>query len=392
MSEQSGMSLISLMVGIFIGLVVSLAVINTASFVEAQRRMSTGGNAALSSAADGLFVLEKTIRQAGLGLMASNGFACPSLNLAYNGTAMSNGGAVYPVSVMDGGNGSDQISIAYLDSLLSAAAPRLLLPQANPDADMLIANMMGIAPGTVLLLQSMSGTEPCTLMQASAVTASSPGATVAHVGGAINTASASYATPVTYQDNDKAAPANAFKWLTYRVNTNPTSPDYLTLEEVDNTTGTVTVVAEDIVAMQIQYGVVPPIGSVTAPADSVITWTDAVDNSALAPPANVNWTAPTAADMLRVRAIRLAIVAKSQDPDHTGTAVCSSTAPNRAATQYPQLVAWSGLPPTGNPLVANSAVDGPTVDLAAVVGANWCHYRYRVVSLMLPLLNVKMGG
>ena len=381
MNKQQGMSLVGLMVGIFVGLLVALAVAGTASFMESQRRMSTGANGAMSNAANGMFLIEKVVRQAGLGLMVPGGFACPGLNLANGGTVRSDGGAVYPVSVVDGGTGPDQITIAYLDTLLSAAPPRLLLPQATADSAFRIANSDGIVSGTLLLLQDASALQPCTLMQVSAVTAAAVGADIVHTGGPTNTASSSFSTPVAYLDNAKAAPANAFRWLTYRVNTSPASPNYLALEEVDNSTGAVTVVAEDVVSMQAQYGLVPPLGSVAAPLDSVISWTDATGA----------WAAPSATDMLRVRAVRLAIVARSQDRDHTAANACSATSANQSATRYRNLVAWTGKAPAVDPSAANPEQDGPTIDLATAAGDNWCHYRYRSVNLMLPLLNVRMG-
>ena len=385
MKNQCGFSLVGLMVGIFVGLLVALAVLGTASFMEAQRRTAGGANTALSSAASGMFVLDKAVRQAGLGMMVPGGFACPALNLAYNGSVRADAATVYPASIVDGGAGSDQLTLAYLDTLLAAAPPRLLLPQSSPDAGFRIASMDGIAAGKLLLLQDASALQPCTLMQASTVTPMSVGADIAHAGGPFNTSGASFAIPVRYLDNSKAAPANAFRWLTYRVNTTPASPNYLSLEELDNVTGSVTVIAEDVVSMQAQYGIV-------APGGGVLSWTDAADNSALAPPDNVNWLAPGAADMLRVRALRIAIVAKSQDADATSANACDAGAPNRSATQYRYLIAWTGRPPTADPLAADPAADGPTIDLAAAAGPKWCHFRYRTVSLMLPLLNVRMGA
>src|SRR5690349_23124101 len=113
--RQRGMSLVELMVGILVGLLVVMAATGSLSFFESQRTTSLSGNAAMNSGMMGGYVLQRDLRNAGVGLLNATQLACTQLNLYYSGATRANGAAVAPVQIVDGGAGPDSISIFFAD-------------------------------------------------------------------------------------------------------------------------------------------------------------------------------------------------------------------------------------------------------------------------------------
>src|SRR5262245_39488247 len=114
--QQSGMSLVELMVGIAVGLLVVIAASGSLSFFEGQRNTSLSGNAAMNSGVMAGYLLQRDLRNAGVGLMNATQLACNKLNVYYGGATKANGQAIAPVLITDGGAGSDSISIFFAAS------------------------------------------------------------------------------------------------------------------------------------------------------------------------------------------------------------------------------------------------------------------------------------
>jgi type IV pilus assembly protein PilW len=113
-----------------------------------------------------------------------------------------------------------------------------------------------------------------------------------------------------------------------------------------------------VVNMQAQYGI-----SAAANSNAVTQWVNA----------SGAWAAPTVADRKRIKAIRIAVVARNENlATATVTTTCSST----TAAAPTGLCAWEG----------SAASPAPAVDLSA--DANWARYRYRVFDSIIPLRNV----
>lgn len=337
LKREQGYTLVSTMVGLTIGLMVAATALGTASFMEAAKRTSMGSNSAMMNGALGLFRVESQAKQAGLGLMYQNNFACARMNVSYDDEVRLDGEALYPVSIVDGGDASDSLSVAYLNSLTGATYARVMLPMTSASSVLKLANAPDVSVGGVLLLQDVSPSNPCTLMGVSGIAATDFGTNVAHVGGAHN--SAEFSTPVLYSEKSRASASSSFVWSTFRVRRN-------TLEEVNNLTGASTVIADGVVGFKAQYGVTD--GAST----TVSSWA----------PATGTYAEPAAADMLRVRAVRIGVVTRSPELD----ARCTTT--NGVFTLWP---------------------DGPTVDVTQE--PNWNCYKYRTFNLVVPLVNVAMG-
>lgn len=119
-----------------------------------------------------------------------------------------------------------------------------------------------------------------------------------------------------------------------------------------------------VVNIQAQYGV-----SAAANSNLVTQWVDASGGT---------WAAPTVTNRNRIKAIRIAIVARNAKVEPNAvTSACSST----TAAAPTGLCAWDAT--SANPSIASPA---PTIDLSA--DTKWQHYRYRVFETIIPLRNV----
>ncbi|MFN3785612.1 MAG: PilW family protein, partial [Thiothrix sp.] len=123
-----------------------------------------------------------------------------------------------------------------------------------------------------------------------------------------------------------------------------------------------TPVASDIVSMQAQYGV-----SAAATSDTITQWVDATGP----------WAAPTLTNRNRIKAVRIAIVARNGQLEKANvTNACSSL----TAAAPAGLCAWEG----------TAASPAPAIDLSN--DANWQRYRYRVFSAIIPLRSMVWSG
>lgn len=337
LKREQGFSLVSTMVGLTIGLMVAATALGTASFMEAAKRTSMGSNSAMMNGAMALFRIESETKQAGLGLMFQNNFACSGMNISYGGQVRADGAPLFPASVLAGDDDSDELSIAYLNSLTGATYAQVMLPMAETDSVLKLSNAPDVAVGGVVLLQDVSLSNPCTLVGVSKLVVTDFGTDVEHTHGALN--GGEFKKPVLYSEKSRASASRSFVWSTFRVRNN-------TLEEVNNITGAATVIADGVVGFKAYYGITD--GSNT----TVSTWVPATDA----------YANPSSADMLRVRAIRLGVVTRAQEMD------------TPCATKTGVFTLWA---------------DGPTVDVTEQ--AKWNCYKYRTYNLVVPLVNVAMG-
>ncbi|MDP3439159.1 MAG: PilW family protein [Azonexus sp.] len=70
-TRQSGLSIIEMMVGLVIGMITVLVVVNSMSFVEGQRRGTNSGLDAVNNATLAAYLIERDVRMAGYGLTSA---------------------------------------------------------------------------------------------------------------------------------------------------------------------------------------------------------------------------------------------------------------------------------------------------------------------------------
>jgi type IV pilus assembly protein PilW len=273
----------------------------------------------------------------------------PITDSALECTAVTFGGTgitgITPVTVAEGVaasgvNASDTITIRYGTSFMGGALTQIT---AMVGSAATVGSNLGCQANDITLISS--GTT-CAMSKATAVSAA----------GAIPIS-------VTLQDTNTAGPGanlgcmGTWNEVTYAVNQ---ATGNLDRTSVVNGVSTTTPSVVGVVNLQAQYGV-----SATANSNQVTQWVDA---------SGATWAAPTVANRNRIKAIRIAVVARNAkiEPDIVTTA-CSST----IAAAPTGLCAWTG----------SVASPAPAVDLSPG-DANWARYRYRVFETIIPLRNV----
>ncbi|MHB1299821.1 MAG: PilW family protein [Burkholderiales bacterium] len=370
---QGGFSLVEILVGLVIGMLAMLAIFQTLALFESQRRTTGEGAQMQQNGLAALYMLEQDIRLGGFGLIDNGSMPCFNIN-AY-GSPQSIFQSI-PARIQDGGTGSDTLITARFDSDTGGIATgggRAILANgvsALPAA-ITVDTGEGFKANDYILITQPSLS--CSLLQVSGTYAYVPGGdpTSIPVQGVVNAAGTAAAPTFPNYTGSSVTPYATI------VDLGPTDP-FVTasfyvsngsLVESDNG-ATAVPLASVIVNLQAQYGVAP------AGSQSISCWTDATGSNCS--PASGDWSNPTSADFARIKAIKIAVVARSdlKEKPSGGATACNTT------TLAP--ISWSsvGLP-------AGSSAP-PTIDLSS--DPDWQCYRYKVYSTIIPLRNVIWGN
>lgn len=355
--RQNGFSLLETMVGLVIGLIATLVIMQVYATFEGQKRTTTGGADAQINGTLALYAIQRDAGNAGFGLpvadSAANALNCPV------GTSIDPDGAgaipaldIFPVTITDGGaaaGNSDSIAFRFGAGTFNVGTATTKISSIS-GTTVAVANSLACAAGNIAFV--MNGGAACDSATVTAI----PDAT--HVTLAIlpgpATVGASLAclgAPTT------AAAPGAWNENLYSIAANQ-------LVVAQNGAAATTPVASDIVTMQAQYGV-----SAAAASDTVTQWVDATGS----------WAAPalTLANRNRIKAIRIAVVARNGQLEKANvTNACSSL----TAAAPSGLCAWEG----------TAASPAPAIDLSN--DADWQRYRYRVFSAIIPLRSMIWSG
>ncbi len=370
-NQHSGFTLIEIMIGMVIGLILSLVIYNVLSTFEKQKRATTGSSDAQTNGAIALYNIQRDAQMAGYGLpvygVKTSPYNCPiATTIDHDYVAGTPAINLSPIVITDGGaTGSDVISIHYGDTMSGGVAVSMKGGTAANVAQ--VETNVGCAVGdTALVMQDVANVLSCNLTRVTALQPTPERITLAATTNvAINSDVACLGTwnEVSY------AIANANNSLqltrTGAITILPGPAPAL----IPTPTPSVTAmpIVPDIVSIQAQYGVS------AAPGSNVINqWVDAT---------GIWGTAITASNRNRIKAIRVAVIAKNGSLE-TGnvTTQCSST----SLANPTGLCAWQGVPVGGTITVASPA---PAVDISTTV-TNWQRYRYRVYETIIPIRNI----
>lgn len=357
--QNHGFSLVELMVGMTLGLLVVLVIMQSFSVFETQKRTTTAGSDAQSSGLMAMTQLEQEIRNAGTGFTSDSAFDCINMFSFYE---VSNGnvttpvpafsGGMAPVVITDGGTGSDTITIKRGTDFLGSIPATITEEMPQPSAELNVSFTQGFTIGDKILIsqggncmvmevtqvqdaalkiQHNPGSFPSWNPQASFYN-TAPGNTWPGAGGASD--------PTKYTTGAKVLNIGDMLVKTYSIDANNN------LQMVDNSTtsasnGTYTLV-KDIVSLQAQYGIAD------ASSQTVNNWVDAT--------AATGWNTLDSTEIKRIKAIRLTIVARSSKKEGTNVTTSVTT---------PQ---------------------GVTIDVSNLT--DWQKYRYRVYTTIIPLRNI----
>lgn len=325
--RQAGFGLVEIMVGLAIGMLATLVIMQVFSVFEGQKRTTTGNADAQTNGSIALHSIQREALMAGFGLPVFDSTNSPMKCTAFTPA----GSTISPVSITDGGTAagaSDKISLRYGTSQMGGIPIKINgLAGAIAGVDnnlgcqnldtVIVTNGTSCAITTVNDTGLAADTTHITLSDATGVTV---GASLACMGG--------------------------WSQIDFEIDNNQ-------MERND------VPVVVDIVNIQAQYGI-----SAIASSNQVTQWVDASGGT---------WAAPSPADRNRIKAIRVAVVARNglMEKDNV-TAGCSSL----TAASPTGLCAWEG----------SAASPAPAIDLSNDV--NWQRYRYRVFETIIPLRNV----
>lgn len=360
-----GFSLIEIMVGMTVGLLGMIVVLQVFGVSENLKRSATSGGDAQQSGALALYELKRTIQLAGYGIAAAlfeDEINCTDTTGAYqrvDGYQEANGGAdlsfwLAPVVITNGANSTpDQITILYGNS------PSISLVDIGSSTattlKVTIGRTYGLFPGDVIVV--MQAERGCMMAQ---ITDNDNAETLTHLAGdtfpSIYTAAneiSKYNKPGGMVSGTLHSYTSAAKLLNLGPN-----PRYITYSiNGDNVlqanssavfAGTIEDVAADIVNLQAQYGVdTDDNGAVDAyvnPPNTTLPMSD--------------WNGDGATDHLdwqRVKTIRVGLLARStqRNPE------CNSQQPS-----------WAG----------------GAFDMGAISG--WTCFNYRVFETVVPIRNL----
>ena len=347
-SNQAGFTLVEIMVGLGIGMLATVIIIQVISVFETQRRTTTGTADAQTNGAIALYNIARELQMAGYPLEPVTNSALECTTLTVNGAAATPA-RLSPIVVTDNVAGagvnaspSDRITIRYGTSAMGGVPTQISGPPIGNAVP--VASNLGCQIGDMTLI--INGTT-CAMSSVTAVTGNTAGnmtVTLADTTGA--NSSASLACMGTWNE------------VTYAVNNGN-----LERNGVPSVAG--------IVNLQVQYGISASGLPNSDPNFNRITqWVDA---------SGATWTTPTVLNRNRIIGVRIAVVARNAKMEPgVVTAACSST--TLAAPSG--LCAWDAT--SAAPAVASPA---PAIDLSAG-DPNWLSYRYRVFETIIPLRNM----
>jgi type IV pilus assembly protein PilW len=276
--------------------------------------------------------MQRDLQMAGFGLPVFNKqnppLKCdPTVTVDHDGSGATPVIDMFPIQITDGGGASDTIQVRYsVDgaAFRGGVAMKIIGTTSAPEIE--VANNLGCNNNDVVLLSAGSA---CAMTRVSDnnLATDNTHITLANATGAANGASLTC--------------LGRWNQFTYTVANNQ-------LQRNDASVVNASPLVSEIVNIQAQYGISDSAGS-----NQVTSWV-----SAIAP-----WNTPSIANRNRIKAVRVAVVARNGLLEKTNV---TAAAP----------VAWADV--DGSP--------APTIDLTG--DADWQRYRYRVYETIIPLRNM----
>lgn len=347
--NQAGFSLIELMVGLVVGLLATLVIMQVFSNFEGTKRTTSGNSDAQTSGSIALMNIQRDVQNAGFGLPIPN---VDSDNNALNCTAFAdfdpdnnaataNSTNLFPIVIQDGAaaTDSDTIIVRYSTNAPGGGVPVEIVSAANATTavGMVVNNNIGCNNNDIALITNGN---VCRMT------------TVADANGTPDTKINIRLNALTPAGNPLATGAKLTcmgNWQNYT---------YTVVNNELRRNGVP--VISDVVNMQAQYGI-----SATADSNRVSQWVNA---------SGVTWANPSVANRNRIKAIRVAVVVRNgllEKLPAVSTACSSRTAANPTG-----VCAWDG----------SVFGQAPLIDLSNT--PQWNQYRYRVFNTILPIRNM----
>ncbi len=333
--HSAGFSLIEILVGVGIGMIGIIVILQVFSLTEGQRRSTSGGDDAVSTGAIALHTLQRDIRQGGYGIASLNILGC-NITFPAGSTIPAMPVVVNPAAIPAGDANTDVIAVVYGNANAASEGDRITTHTAG-SATLQVQTQSNFITSDWVIPVPQTLPAPCNLNLTQTI-----------VGGTLSVVNAPAAS---MQSGTLFNLGQNPRMLVYAIrNGNLTQCDFrvnncATAGNIGNT-AIWTPIAENVVMMRAEYG-----RDTTAPAmDGVV---DVWDQT----------TPATACGWARVSALRLALVARNNQYDKLDVTT--------AALQ------WAGTATT-------------PIDLSG--DGNWQHYRYKLFQTIVPIRNVAWMG
>ncbi len=371
---NAGFSLVEILVGMVIGLLGVIIIMQIFALAEGQKRTTTSGSDAQTNGNTALYTIERDTRQAGYG-MSLISLGCV-INTSYNGSTTSvlepapfTAGTMIlsPVIITDGGlDGSgnalpDQLRLFYSTSDITGMPELLNTIHSQSNVNASIASNLTLAANDMVVFYEAG--KNCALAQVTSVTGNNTDFTH-NPSTPWNTNNTAVFPAAGYNPNATVYNFGSMVHRNYSIdlannnlvvcdapNLNPASPPCPIMPSLP------VPIASDIVNLQAVYGK-------DTNADGLVdTWDNCTPGTGGVCPAN------TPANWAQILAVRIAILARSgQYEKPTTGGVCTATTAAQAPTP-----SWPGAAPF------------------AVPGGYPSCYRYKVFETLVPLRNILWG-
>lgn len=376
--RQRGLSLIELMIAMVIGLITILVVTQFAISFQSQKRSTVGAAESMDEGAVALYTLRREIMGAGYGMIDPDLTACRiqahEARPDTPATARDFSFSIYPVLITQGVSGaSDTITVNYSSSPMLATATMLIQDFPGDEATNLkMTSRYGFNPGDVIIVADSpkrGPTRDCSMYQVTALPTDADNLDTVEHHYAMYTNLTGSSVPSRFNKAgglgitiggvvQAGAKFEANKAKVFNLGPNPVSNAYTVqngqLIFTEGLSGTTTVLLDNVVTLQAQYGLDTRGGT---QADlQVGSYNDAMID------ADGNAEVGNSGDWLRVGAVRFALVLRNRHPEINPDGSCTAT------TAAP---AWSW----GS--VTTSALS-----------ADWQCYKYKVFETVVPLRNM----
>ena len=311
------------MVGLVIGLLATLVIMQIFAVFEGQKRSTTGSADAQTNGSIALFTMQRDLQMAGFGLPVFDtqnpalkcdpAIALSDLTVDHDGNGATAEIDMFPISITNGAV-SDTVEVRYSadGAVAKNGIASKIIAVAAPEVG--VNNNLGCNNGDVVLI-SAGTTCRMTRVDDADLAADTKHITLVSAAGASSGASLSC--------------IGRWNQFTYAVVSNQ-------LQRNDATSVTPTPIVSEVVALQAQYGV-----SATATSNKITAWENATGA----------WAAPTVADRNRIKAIHLVVVARNgllEKDDVTNTCTTAKGTVNNGPCAWDDAV-YKTLPQSNQP-------------------------------------------
>jgi type IV pilus assembly protein PilW len=391
--RQIGLSLVEILVGVLIGMIGIVVIFQVLAVSESQKRNTTGGAEAQSSGALGLLSMQQDAQLAGYGIGVSStgpiGCAVAARDATRAGQNLDFG--LFPIEIVQGGAAgnphpiADQIRVLYGNSSYFVSM-RTFTASTGTSKTLDSGGRGGFNIGDKVIFTGTGASPPCVLAQVTC-RPGAPAPAAPCASGATDKLILEHdpAAGATYPFNNGGVLAAFGATSGFAFNLGPTprrnvwrvtttadaqGPNRLVVSDTTFSNGPVVEMSAGIVDLQAEYGI--DTNGNTLIEDN--EWTTAT-------PAGAAW--------LNVRAVRIAVLARSEQWDKSANATDPSS-----CSRNPQWTSGAGgaLALT-NFTMTNLDGSAGSADCSESPPSpsNWRRYRYRVYETVVPLRNIIWG-